>query len=339
MANVEAVLPAETQNETLLSGEVRAIGSVSVNVYNPGKEFYDAWVASGDRSDGAVNNVSLALKFTYGGSSFLSCGDLYTNQERSLAAQYGDALRADIFNTNHHGAYTSNCDEWLDAVQPKVMFVESDDIGDTILAQRAAERNCAFYAAGLDGDILITMGSAADYTVTTARDSGIRSDYNGSIGKEDRLLSQPAITIGDIGTLTEGDADFTLPVSGGAEGLTFTYVSDNENVATVDENGLVHIVGAGDVTITVTKFGEGYETVTTSVTLTVNKKAEESKPTEPKPTEPKPTEPKPTEPSKPGTVTPATGDPMDVTALMSVLTLTAAGMAVMLYTLLRKRKI
>ena len=214
------------------------------------------------------------------------------------------------------------------------MFVESDDIGDTILAQRAAERNCAFYAAGLDGDILITMGSTADYTVTTARDSGIRSDYNGSIGKEDRLLTQPAITIGDIGTLTEGDADFTLPVSGGAEGLTFTYVSDNENVATVDENGLVHIVGAGDVTITVTKFGEGYETVTASVTLTVNKKAEE-----PKPTEPKPTEPKPTEPSKPGTVTPATGDPMDVTALMSVLTLTAAGMAAMLFTLLRKKKI
>lgn len=339
VANVEAVLPADTQNETLLSGEVRAIGSVTVNVYNPGKEFYDAWVASGDRSDGAVNNVSLALKFTYGGSSFLSCGDLYTNQERSLAAQYGDALRADIFNTNHHGAYTSNCDEWLDAVQPKVMFVESDDIGDTILAQRAAERNCAFYAAGLDGDILITMGSAADYTVTTARDSGIRSDYNGSIGKEDRLLSQPAITIGDIGTLTEGDADFTLPVSGGAEGLTFTYVSDNENVATVDENGLVHIVGAGDVTITVTKSGEGYETVTASVTLTVNKKAEEPRPTEPKPTEPKPTEPKPTEPSKPGTVTPATGDPMDVTALMSVLTLTAAGMAVMLFPLLRKKKI
>ena len=339
VANVEAVLPADTQNETLLSGEVRAIGSVTVNVYNPGKEFYDAWVASGDRSDGAVNNVSLALKFTYGGSSFLSCGDLYTNQERSLAAQYGDALRADIFNTNHHGAYTSNCDEWLDAVQPKVMFVESDDIGDTILAQRAAERNCAFYAAGLDGDILITMGSAADYTVTTARDSGIRSDYNGSIGKEGRLLTQPAITIGEIGTLTEGDADFTLPVSGGAEGLTFTYVSDNENVATVDENGLVHIVGAGDVTITVTKSGEGYETVTASVTLTVNKKAEEPKPTEPKPTEPKPTEPKPTEPSKPGTVTPATGDPVDVTALMSVLTLTAAGMAVMLFPLLRKKKI
>ena len=153
------------------------------------------------------------------------------------------------------------------------------------------------------------------------------------------MLSQPAITIGDIGTLTEGDADFTLPVSGGAEGLTFTYVSDNENVATVDENGLVHIVGAGDVTITVTKSGEGYETVTASVTLTVNKKAEEPRPTEPKPTEPKPTEPKPTEPSKPGTVTPATGDPMDVTALMSVLTLTAAGMAVMLFPLLRKKKI
>ena len=170
--------------------------------------------------------------------------------------------------------------------------------------------------------------------MSTARDSGIRSDYNGSIGKEDRLLTQPVITIGEIGTLTEGDADFTLPVSGGAEGLTFTYVSDNENVATVDENGLVHIVGAGDVTITVTKSGEGYETVTASVTLTVNKKAEE-----PKPTEPKPTEPKSTEPSKPGTVTPATGDPMDVTALMSVLTLTAAGMEVMLFPLLRKKKI
>lgn len=333
VANVEAVLPADTQIDVLLSGEVRTIGDVTVNVYNPSREFYDAWVAGGDLSDGAVNNVSLALKFTYGDSSFLSCGDLYTNQERSLAAQYGDALRADIFNTNHHGAYTSNCDEWLDAVQPKIMFVESDDIGDTILAQRAAERNCAFYAAGLDGDILITMGKSADYTVTSARDSGIRSDYNGSVGKEDRLLIQPEITFGEIGTLTEGDADFLLPVSGGAEGLTFTYVSDNENVATVDENGLVHLVGAGEVTLTVTKSGEGYETVTASVTLTVNKKAQE-----PKPTEPKPTEPKPTEPSKPGTVTPATGDPMNMTILTVVLIVAAIGVAVLLFFLLRKKK-
>ena len=338
VANVEAVLPADTQIDVLLSGEVRTIGDVTVNVYNPSKEFYDAWVAGGDLSDGAVNNVSLALKFTYGDSSFLSCGDLYTNQERSLAAQYGDALKADVFNTNHHGAYTSNCDEWLDAVQPKIVFVESDDIGDTILAQRAAERNCAFYAAGLDGDILITMGKSADYTVTSARDSGIRSDYNGSIGKEGRLLTQPEITFGEIGTLTEGNADFTLPVSGGAEGLTFTYVSDNENVATVDENGLVHLVGAGEVTITVTKSGEGYETVSASVTLTVNKKAQEPKPTEPKPTEPKPTEPKPTEPSKPGTVTPATGDPMNMTILTVVLVVAAVGVAVLLFFLLRKKK-
>ena len=90
-----------------------------------------------------------------------------------------------------------------------------------------------------------------------------------SAEEEQIPVKQSSIVIEEVGTVTEGTKDFVLNVSGGADGLTYQFISSNKNVLTIDENGKVHVVGAGTATITVTKSGEGYETVSSELVITV----------------------------------------------------------------------
>ena len=79
-----------------------------------------------------------------------------------------------------------------------------------------------------------------------------------------------AITGADDITKTYGDADFGVNLSAPGN-PTFTLTSGNENVAVIID-GKIHIVGAGTVTIIVTASEvPGYEPMTDSFVLTVNK--------------------------------------------------------------------
>ena len=71
-------------------------------------------------------------------------------------------------------------------------------------------------------------------------------------------------------TKTYGNQPFTQTVTG--EKTDVTYASSNERVATVDNDGKVTIVGAGDTTITATAAQTNdYASASASYTLTVNK--------------------------------------------------------------------
>ena len=74
-------------------------------------------------------------------------------------------------------------------------------------------------------------------------------------------------------TKTYGDGDFTLTVTGMAEGSTVTYESSAPAVATVDGTGKVTILKAGSTVITATAAETAdYEQATATCTLTVEKK-------------------------------------------------------------------
>ncbi|PZR11379.1 MAG: hypothetical protein DI539_20685, partial [Flavobacterium psychrophilum] len=72
-------------------------------------------------------------------------------------------------------------------------------------------------------------------------------------------------------TKTYGDADFTLSATGGASGEPITYVSSDNNVATISGN-TVTIIGAGNATITASQAGNANYNAASDVvrTLTVN---------------------------------------------------------------------
>ena len=95
---------------------------------------------------------------------------------------------------------------------------------------------------------------ASDYYELTVNKADIEVSFNNE--------TPDPITIGD---------DFTAPtLSEVPEGVTVTYKSSNENVAKVDENGNVTIVGPGTATITATVTGDNYNEATASYTITVN---------------------------------------------------------------------
>lgn len=147
----------------LRAGDVLDIGGVRIELFNP----VDSDMTQSVSDDETVNNASLAMKFTYGESSFLSCGDLYAKREIELVEKYGSRLRADVLKTNHHGAFTSNTPAWYSAVAPKMLVSCCDDLVWTAFNERLAAAGIVNYRVSDYGLVEISMGRDADYAVET----------------------------------------------------------------------------------------------------------------------------------------------------------------------------
>ncbi len=161
-------------NTGLREGDKLIIGGVTIDILSPSQQFLDETTGT---TDEPVNNTSMVMKFTYGKSTFLTGGDIYRARERYLVTTYGEKIQADIIKLNHHGAYTSNSMDWIHAVNPKIVFAPSDDIGDAILMDAVSAEGRAYYSNGCDGLILISMDTEANYEVSTRFDSQLRSGY------------------------------------------------------------------------------------------------------------------------------------------------------------------
>ena len=72
-----------------------------------------------------ANNDSLAMRLDYGAISFLFTGDIESDVERRLAAQYGNRLQADVLKVAHHGSRTSTAPEFLRAVKPRAAVISA----------------------------------------------------------------------------------------------------------------------------------------------------------------------------------------------------------------------
>ena len=64
-----------------------------------------------------INNNSLVTRFTGGGVSFLTGGDLEAPTENKIISA-GVNIKADIFKMNHHGGNTSNTQAFIEAIDP-----------------------------------------------------------------------------------------------------------------------------------------------------------------------------------------------------------------------------
>ena len=64
-----------------------------------------------------INNNSLLTRFTGGGVSFLTGGDLEAPTENKIISA-GVNIKADIFKMNHHGGNTSNTQAFIEAINP-----------------------------------------------------------------------------------------------------------------------------------------------------------------------------------------------------------------------------
>ena len=78
-----------------------------------GFTFFDDW-----------NNRSLAVRFSYGGTAFLSTGDMEQEAEWALLFS-GAELSADVMAAGHHGSKDANTQELLTTVDPEYYVVQS----------------------------------------------------------------------------------------------------------------------------------------------------------------------------------------------------------------------
>ena len=130
-------------------------------------------------ASGDSNNGSLLMKLTYDDSSYITGGDLFLDAEEEILELYKDnpdALRADVLKTNHHGSYSSNGSDWVAAIDPKALITHSDDTGDSAQCYEYSRDGRAWFTAGRDGGVMVTMDGKKNITITTGFDTNLRQN-------------------------------------------------------------------------------------------------------------------------------------------------------------------
>lgn len=143
--------------------EFRFGEQVDVKCYGPLPEDLEN-IMAGYMDD---NNCSLALRLTYGESSFWTSGDIYANQEQYLVDTYGEEIRSDVVKMNHHGWDTSNCKNFVAHMQPKVAVAMHDSITSRTTAMRYYASGVLTFYNCVDGAVKVSTPGDGSYAVQT----------------------------------------------------------------------------------------------------------------------------------------------------------------------------
>ena len=113
-----------------------------------------------------ANDCSIAMRLTYGDSSFWTSGDLYTTAEKRLAEDYGAALHTDIVKMDHHGKDTSNCKAFVEALSPG-RGGPVDGVASQTVSARYLASGAKIYYNCIDGAVRISTSGDGTYDVQT----------------------------------------------------------------------------------------------------------------------------------------------------------------------------
>lgn len=72
-----------------------------------------------------TNNTAIVTHLNFFSTSILLAGDIEEPIENLLLEKYDTTLQSDIFKASHHGSRTSNTKEFLNAVQPEFVVIQS----------------------------------------------------------------------------------------------------------------------------------------------------------------------------------------------------------------------
>lgn len=173
---VDAMEEHEIPVEYLKAGDEIPFGDqITIKIFNPEEEItYPKDFPK--NSTAFLNNQSLAMKFIYGESTVLFCGDLYAAAERSLIEQYGEELQADVVKANHHGRDTSNTKKWIETVKPKIAVAMLDQAISMPVYNNYKKAGAKYYLTYYDGVVKVVMDEQQNYEVTCRHDSWLHED-------------------------------------------------------------------------------------------------------------------------------------------------------------------
>lgn len=114
----------------LQNGSKFNFGDAKIEIIGPNKscfftvdQFAPTSGQGGDAMGHFLNNSSLAARITTGKTVFLTLGDTELEEEACLM-QSGQNLHADIMKLSHHGGWTSNGSQFMQAVNPTYTYYQ-----------------------------------------------------------------------------------------------------------------------------------------------------------------------------------------------------------------------
>ncbi len=170
----DSIIPTSITYEDLLvaidTNNVKVIKAVVGKTYSLGGGYFVVLGPSGDFND--LNNMSVAIKFVYGDTSFLSTADMETSAEKVLIT-YNIDLSADVFLMGHHGSNTSNSENFLNLINAKYYVIQSG-IGNKYghpnveTLQKVAKLNGKLYRCDESGTVIF-YSDGKNLTVKTSK--------------------------------------------------------------------------------------------------------------------------------------------------------------------------
>ena len=186
MDNIGTVLmPDAVSNTRTFENMLDAIEErdVSITIAKPGDTFTlgDAQIqilAPGSTAYSDLNDFSVVLRVTFGGSVFLFTGDADTKSENEQLAS-GLQLSADVLKVGHHGSRTSSLQRYLDAVSPSFAVIscgQGNSYGHPHreAMARLTGTGAEIYRTDENGTIIFTTDGTT-ITVSTLRGTGAQS--------------------------------------------------------------------------------------------------------------------------------------------------------------------
>lgn len=163
MSSVEA-LGVSTKQVTgelaLKLNDARFTVYPSLVAYKPGSD-------GGKGEEGNDNDVSLVCTLINGSDSYLFAGDLEEEGiDAYLAAKHG---RFDVLKMPHHGCRSSNTDELLDDVCPKIAVITDakKDPADKKVLKLLQSGGIETYRTSVDGTVVVESDGSGAYEVST----------------------------------------------------------------------------------------------------------------------------------------------------------------------------
>ena len=148
----------------LHDGDTFMLGEhVQFTVYGPVQELVDALT----KDVVNTNNCSLAMRMTYGESSFWFAGDTYVRGELAIVDKYGDAIQSDVIKMNHHGYDTSNHKDYVATLAPKVAVSMHESMTSKTVALRHYVLGAVTLYTCMDGTVCVSTTGDGTYEVQT----------------------------------------------------------------------------------------------------------------------------------------------------------------------------
>lgn len=145
------------------AGDQASIGSFAIDVVNPSR----------NTSLSDLHDSSLAIRVTYGATSFLFTGDAETTAERRMTQQSPNRINVDVLQLGHHGSQTPTLSDFLRAVNPSIAIYsagQNNQYGHphTVVTERLKSAGVEVFGTDIHGHIIVNS-DGRKLTVNTQR--------------------------------------------------------------------------------------------------------------------------------------------------------------------------